>query len=144
VGIEAPTREIGGGHDPIDAHTSVALLAEEGGCPIHDPRPVPLLGPFMKRTMGIDAQSATAARETTREALDFVAKEPGAGGYLVGERFTVADLTCAALLMPCVAVAEWGGPEDAATEKNRAWLARWAGHPGAEWVREIFRRHRRS
>ncbi len=53
-------------------------------------------------------------------------------------------LTCAALLMPCVSVAEWGGPVDAPTEKNRVWLARWVDQPGAEWVREIYRRHRAS
>ena len=102
----------------------------------------PLVGGLMKSKMGINAESAAAAREITRGAFDFVAKEPGAKGYLVGDRFTVADLTCAALLMPCVSVAEWGGPPAAPTEKNRAWLAGWADHPGAEWVREIYRRHR--
>lgn len=100
------------------------------------------VGRIMKSKMGIDAESAAAAREVTRGAFDFVAKEPSASGYLVGDRFTVADLTCAALLMPCVTLAEWGGPEDAPTEKNRAWLAKWAEHPGAAWVRETYRRHR--
>ena len=104
----------------------------------------PLVGGLMKSKMGIHAQSAATAREITRKAFDFVAKEPGPEGYLVGGRFTVADLTCAALLMPCVSLALWGGPEDAPTEKNQSWLARWADHPGAEWVREIYRRHRRS
>jgi glutathione S-transferase len=104
----------------------------------------PLVGRLMKSSMGIHAESAAAAREITRGAFDFVAKEPGPEGYLVDGRFTVADLTCAALLMPCVSLAEWGGPEDASTEKNRSWLARWVDHPGAEWVREIYRRHRRS
>ncbi len=104
----------------------------------------PLVGDLMKSKMGIDADSAAKAREITRGAFDFVAKEPGPEGYLVGDRFTVADLTCAALLMPCVPLAEWGGPKDAPTEKNQAWLARWTDHPGAEWVREIYRRHRRS
>ena len=98
----------------------------------------------MKSKMGINAESATAAREITRGAFDFVAKEPGENGYLVDDRFTVADLTCAALLMPCVPVSEWGGPQDAPTARNQAWLARWAEHPGAEWVRQIYRRHRRN
>lgn len=103
----------------------------------------PAIATVMRRSMRIDAANAAAALEVAREAFDFVAKEPGASGYLVGERFTVTDLTCAALLMPCVSVGEWGGPVDALTEKNRTWLARWADHPGAEWVREIYRRHRR-
>lgn len=102
----------------------------------------PLVAGVMKKKMGINAESAARAREVTREAFDFVAKEPGAKGYLVGDRFTVADLTCAALLMPGVSVDDLGGPVDAATDENRAWLARWAEHPGAAWVREIYRRHR--
>ena len=103
----------------------------------------PLVGRLMRSAMGINAENAAPAREITRGAFEFVAKEPGPEGYLVGGRFTIADLTCAALLMPCVNVAEWGGPVDASTEKNQRWLARWADHPGAEWVRDIYRRHRR-
>jgi len=103
----------------------------------------PMISRVMLRRMGIDAANAEAARRVTREALDFVAREPNANGYLVGDRFTVADLTCAALLMPCVPVAEWGGPIDATTERNLAWIARWAEHPGTEWVRETYRRHRK-
>jgi len=103
----------------------------------------PLVRGIMMKQMGINAESAVGARQITHQAFDFVAKEPGLNGYLVGDHFTAADLTCAALLMPCVSVEEWGGPEDAITEKNRAWLARWADHPGAEWVREMYRRHRR-
>lgn len=104
----------------------------------------PLVGGFMRRQMGIDAESAAAAREVTRDAFDFVAEQPGPAGYLVGDRFSVADLTCAALLMPCVSVSAWGGPEEPDTQKNRVWLARWADHPGAAWVRETYRRHRRA
>ena len=102
----------------------------------------PIVGALMKSAMGIDAARAAEARETTRGAFDFVAKEAAPTGYLIGDSFTVADLTCAALLMPCVSVHEWGGPEDAETEKNRVWLARWADHPGADWVRDTYRRHR--
>jgi glutathione S-transferase len=104
----------------------------------------PLVAGVMKSKMGINAENAATAREVTRGAFDFVAKEPGPGGYLVGDQFTVADLTCAALLMPCVTLESWGGPPDADTEKNRAWLAKWADPPGAGWVREIYRRHRGS
>jgi len=96
----------------------------------------------MKKSMGIDDQSAAAARERSREALDFVAKQAGASGYLVGDRFSVADLCCASLLMPCVDVSDLGGPKPERTPKLDGWYARWASHPGAAWVREIYRRHR--
>lgn len=102
----------------------------------------PLVSQVMKRSMGIDAESAARSRERTREALDFVAKEAAPGGYLVDDRFGVADLTCAALLMPAVDVGDLGGPAPADTDAERTWLARWAEHPGAAWVRETYRRHR--
>jgi len=97
----------------------------------------------MRRSMGIEAERAARARERTREALDFVAEASGGSGYLVGDRFCIADLTCAALLMPAVDVASLGGPASAGTPEESAWRARWADHPGAAWVREIYRRHRR-
>jgi glutathione S-transferase len=97
----------------------------------------------MQSNMGITEEAAAEALERTQQAFDSVAKLGGSSGYLVGDRFTVADLTCASLLMPAVAVAEWGGPQEPATAKISAWLARWAEHPGAEWVREMYRRHRR-
>ena len=103
----------------------------------------PLVSLVMKRSMGINAENAARARERTRQALDFVAKESEATGYLVGDGFSIADLTCAALLMPAVDVGDLGGPARAGTEEERVWLARWEAHPGATWVREIYRRHRR-
>jgi glutathione S-transferase len=103
----------------------------------------PLVLPIMKHSMGINEENAARGRERTLEALDFVAKEADASGYLVGGRFSVADLTCAALLMPTVDVGDLGGPVRADDEAGRAWLARWADHPGASWVREIYRRQRR-
>jgi glutathione S-transferase len=93
--------------------------------------------------MSIDAENAERGRERTRQALEFVAKEAAGTGYLVGNGFSIADLTCAALLMPAVDVADLGGPPTAVTAAEEAWLARWATHPGAAWVREIYRRHRR-
>jgi glutathione S-transferase len=104
----------------------------------------PLVERIMKRSMGIDAENAARGRERTRLALDLVAKETAGTGYLVGDRFSLADLTCAALLSPAVDVADLGGPPLAGTDAEASWLARWADHPGAAWVREIYRRHRQT
>ena len=49
----------------------------------------PIVGRIMKSSMSIDEDNAAVARETTREAFDFVAKEPGAAGYLVGDHLVV-------------------------------------------------------
>ena len=59
----------------------------------------PALRPVLRRLMSINAENAARARETTREALDFVVRSAGPEGYLVGNRFSVADLTAASLLM---------------------------------------------
>lgn len=104
----------------------------------------PAVHPVMRSQMGIDAESAATARERVARGLDFVAKESQESGYLVGDRFSVADLCCASLLMLCVEVEDVGGPPKHRSDATRAWLARWADHPGSEWVREIFRRHRRA
>jgi len=104
----------------------------------------PLVERLMKRSMGINAENAVRARQRTQRAFDFVAAESAATGYLVGDRFSVADLTCAALLMPAVDVADLGGPANVGTTSERAWLDHWSAHPGATWVREIYRRHRRA
>jgi glutathione S-transferase len=104
----------------------------------------PIVRRVMKNSMKIDAANAAKARQQVAEALDFVAANAGPSGYLVGADFSLADLVCAALLMPAIPVTEWGGPPEGVSEKNRRWAAAWADHPGAQWVREIYRRHRRT
>ena len=89
-------------------------------------------------------KNAVRARERTRQALDYVAKESETTGYLLGDGFTIADLTCAALLMPAVDVGDLGGPSLAGSAGEAAWYARWSDHPGSAWVRKIFRDHRRG
>lgn len=103
----------------------------------------PLIHPIMIKRIGINAESATVARDRVTQALDFVVKESAETGYLVGDRFSVADLCCASLLMLTARVGEFGGPDMHSNERVDSWLARWADHPGTDWVREIFRRHRR-
>jgi glutathione S-transferase len=104
----------------------------------------PLTRLAMKGSMGIrDAASVDEGFAGTQAALDRVAREVVPGGYLVGDAFSVADLTAAALLVPTVRVSH---PAMALPEPMPAplehWYARWASHPGAAWVREQYRNHR--
>jgi glutathione S-transferase len=103
----------------------------------------PLIRFVMRRDMKIDAAGAARGIERTMEAFDLVAKRAGADGYLVGDSFTVADLTAAALLSPAVL------PEDAPVPLPQPrspaltrWLERFAAHPGVDWVAGVFRKHR--
>ena len=86
--------------------------------------------------------AAQAARGKVVEALDRLEAELGGGEYLVGDRFTVADLTAAALFYPLVLPE--GAPKlletlPAAVEEFRAPLRE---RPGYRWVEETYRRHR--
>ena len=104
----------------------------------------PLAAGMIKRGMGItDQASIDDAIAGTREALDFVAKEGGREGQLVGSGFTVADLSAAALLAPTANPPHpaMQRPEPMPESASR-WLERWARHPGAEWVLHQYRRHR--
>ena len=97
----------------------------------------------MKRSMGITDRSIEEADAMIERGLDFVVRERGPSGHLVGEAFTVADLTAASILAP---VAD---PPGSSMERPRPlpqgverWLARWADHSGVAWVREQYRKHR--
>jgi glutathione S-transferase len=103
---------------------------------------LPVTQTLMKRDLGITPNAIEPARATVQTALDRVAERSRATGYLVGSAFSVADLAAAALLMPAVQPPEGPTyPEPRAAVVDR-WTARWADHPGAAWVREIYRRHR--
>jgi glutathione S-transferase len=103
----------------------------------------PVTRTIMRRSMNVTEAAVREAEKEVERAFDFVAREAGPSGQLVGDVFSVADLTAAALLAPAVSPAhpdmELPRPRPAAVE---AFLARWAAHPGAEWVREQYRRHR--
>lgn len=84
---------------------------------------------------------ADAARAKILAAFDRLEAELGDGDYLVGDRFTVADLTAASLFYPVVlppqAVAL---PEP--TPAYERFLAPLRDRRGFRWVREMFARHR--
>jgi glutathione S-transferase len=104
----------------------------------------PLLkGPIRRGNRIRGEQSIADGFDATLAGFDFVAKEVGPSGYLVGDRFSVADLTAAALLAPAVQVEHpaMRKPEPM-PDSIRAWLDRWANHPGAAWVGDMYARHR--
>jgi len=84
---------------------------------------------------------AELARDRILAALDRLESELGPGGYLVGDRFTVADLTAASLLYPLVQPPEGPSlpPAPEGFERFRAPLKE---RPGYRWVQEMFRKHR--
>jgi len=104
---------------------------------------LPLVETRMRRQMQIAEPHVAEAFEGTRRGFEWVEKHVGPSGYLVGDRFGVADLTAAALLAPGLDVAH---PDmrkpDPKPPGVEAWLSRWASYPAAAWVQEIYERHR--
>jgi glutathione S-transferase len=91
-------------------------------------------------------QGAEEAREKIVAAMDVVDTElaAGDGEFLVGDSFSVADLTAASLFYPVVGPDEGplppGQPVPPALERFREELST---RPAFDWVKETFRRHRR-
>jgi glutathione S-transferase len=86
-------------------------------------------------------RAAELAKEKVIAAFDRLESELDGNDYLVGDRFTVADLTAAALFYPIVRPPEGPRAPDPpeAVEEFRAPLK---DRPGYRWVEETFRRHR--
>jgi glutathione S-transferase len=97
----------------------------------------------MRADMRIDADGAALGRAKVRAALDRLAAEVQPSGHLVGDRFSVADLTAAALCSPLVLPSEFPYPlPRTPPEPIAAFRASLADHPGFRWVEETYRRHR--
>ncbi len=107
---------------------------------------VPLARPLIRRANGIrDQGSVEDGIAAADEAFGFIARRTQDNRYLLGGRFTLADLVAAAhlamLVEPHHPDTLRPRPMPVALEQR---LARWQSHAGAEWVREIYRKHRPS
>jgi glutathione S-transferase len=102
----------------------------------------PVTRVLMRMDMGID--DAGAARSLARfdAAFDRLEREIGPSGYLVGDTFTNADLTAAALLSPLTFPPEYPYRPPPLTKAAQEFQDRYARRRGFEWAREMYRRHR--
>jgi glutathione S-transferase len=102
----------------------------------------PLTRMAMRLDMGITPEGAERSRSKVVTALDRIEAELRPSGYLVGDRFSVADLAAAALLSPLVWPAEYGYPMPSMPSRVASWCAPLAARPGFRWAAEMYRRHR--
>jgi glutathione S-transferase len=103
----------------------------------------PMAGPVLRMRYGINRDSAEQGWEKTAAAMDRLESELGGRDYLVGDRFTVADLTAASLFFPIVRPdeAQYQVPDplpEVLVERREAFATR----PGFKWVQEMYSRHR--
>jgi glutathione S-transferase len=89
-------------------------------------------------------RAAHTARQKIVAAIDRIEGELGENDYLVGDQFTVADLTAAALLYPIVRPSEAPTATDWMPEPFERFRAMLRARRGYQWVAEIFRRHRNA
>lgn len=103
----------------------------------------PLMRPLFRDNMGIHPHPLEEARAAMRGWFDRLEQDIGPGGYLVGDTFTIADLTAAAVMTAIIRPPEFPyplpEPWPTALVELREQVA---GHPAFEWVLEIYTRHR--
>jgi len=105
----------------------------------------PLLRVGMRQTMKIYDEPSARSREKVVAALEVLEEELGDNEYLVGDRFSIADLTAASLFYPIALPPEFPYPSpkwEDLPEGAREFLGELRARPGGQWVAEMYRRHR--
>jgi glutathione S-transferase len=100
----------------------------------------PVVWSYMNRRYDFTEAAVERSRETLAAALDRIESERAGGDYLVGESFTVADLTAAALLYPLVWPPEF--PYELPDPPRWGFLEPMRGHPALGWISDMWRQHR--
>ena len=97
---------------------------------------------FLGREGDLDIAEA-AERDELPPLLDYLEGVIPESGYLVGDAFTVADLTAAAMFAALLELPEIQYPVRVALPNyHREYRDSLAEHPAARWIAEIYRRHR--
>jgi glutathione S-transferase len=97
----------------------------------------------VKSAFGIDEVSVELAWAKVRAAGECFREELEPSGYLVGDGFTVADLTLAALVAPAIAPEQFPYPQPQRGHPLLAQLRDALAEAGLlEWAYEIYARHR--
>ena len=104
---------------------------------------LPLVRPLMIKGNGLTEALLTSSRRCVQETLDELAERVKPGGYLVGDQFTVADLTAAALTAPLLKLEhpDMAKPQPAPAAYE-ALVGGFADHPFARWAQSVYHRHR--
>jgi glutathione S-transferase len=103
----------------------------------------PAIRVVMRLDMGIDETGAALGRDRIVMALDRIEAELRPSGFLVGDRFSVADLAAAALLSPLITPPEYPyaspGPLPEPAASFRATLT---NRRAFAWACDMYRRYR--
>jgi glutathione S-transferase len=105
----------------------------------------PLLGAFLRTAFRVSEKSAVRSRERLLRTFDAVEAERAGKPFLLGDTFSAADLTFAALASPVLAPAEfthpWPTPEQLPPRFVAA-LTELRAHPAGQFALGLFAGHR--
>lgn len=97
----------------------------------------------LAKRVRVDAESLAASQRKVDQAVARIEREIQSSGYLVGNTFSVADLTAAAMLSVAVLPPEFPClPRMGIPAEIEQALRQFENHPVAHWARDIYRRHR--
>jgi len=105
----------------------------------------PLIARAMRRGMGITPDGAARSLDRVRAIFAEVSSRLSDGRrYLIGSRFTAADLTFAALAIPAVAPPQfaWLPPWDTLPAAMRAEMQAFRATPAGEFALRVYREER--
>jgi len=101
---------------------------------------MPIAWRYIVRRYDFDEESYRRSRASLVAALDRIESERNGDPYLVGDQFSVADLTAAALLYPVAMPPEF--QYELPDPPRSEFLDSVHDHPGRTWILETWRRHR--
>jgi glutathione S-transferase len=106
----------------------------------------PAVAMALRRYLGVDSASARAALDRVGRVFDAVAERLSDGRrFLLGDRFTAADLTFAALSAPMLLPAAYGSPLpplEAMPDALAREVRRFRNHPAGEFADRLYREQR--
>ena len=102
----------------------------------------PLVEPKLKAYLKVDEAHVAAGRDLVRRTMDQIAERISDGRpYLLGDRFTAADLTYAAMTAPSVMPQQYGvamPPRDLLDAPTRAWIEEMRAHPAGAFALRLY------
>lgn len=102
----------------------------------------PLVRQTIRFDYGTTAAGAEKALVKIRAAMDRLESELGASSYFVGDSFSVADLTAAALFTPILAPPERPYSPTNMPPALADLRSELEARPGGRWVHQMYARHR--